>query len=69
MFKNTNMKRQIGHQTAFLTVALGGVAKYSGRDMRSAHAPFNITQKLFDIVAGHLEAVLAQLGVIQDLRA
>lgn len=69
MFKNTNMKRQLGHQTAFLTVALGGVAKYSGRDMRSAHAPLNITQESFDIVAGHLEAVLAQLGVIQDLRA
>jgi methyl-accepting chemotaxis protein len=68
MFAHTPMSRQISHQVAFLTVALGGVANYTGRDMRSAHAHLGITQAQFGIVAGHLEAVLVDLRVPPPLR-
>ena len=56
-----------GHQRDFLTAALGGPSRYSGRAMRLVHAPLAITNEQFDSVAGHLAATLSALGVPDDL--
>ena len=37
-FKDVDMDRQAAKQKAFLTVALGGPNKYTGKDMRAGHA-------------------------------
>ena len=37
-FDDVDMDRQIAKQKAFLSMAFGGPAAYTGKDMRSAHA-------------------------------
>jgi methyl-accepting chemotaxis protein len=65
-FEKTNMAALKMRQRAFFGQALGGPEVYRGRDMRSAHARFQITQKHFDKVAGHLVDTLQSLGVDQE---
>ena len=59
-------------QRAFLTMAFGGPANYTGRHLRSAH-DFLVTEGLedshFDAVAGHLRDSLAQIDIAADLIA
>ena len=62
-FEKTNMTALKIRQRAFFGQALGGPEVYRGRDMRSAHVRFQITQKHFDKVAGHLVDTLKSLGV------
>jgi hemoglobin len=62
-FADTNMARQRAHLRAFVSQALGGPRRYAGRELRSAHAPFAVTDEAFDQVVGHLAAALAGLGV------
>lgn len=64
-FDRVNLKALKQRQRAFFTQALGGPAEYRGRDMRSAHARYKITQPHFDKVAGHLVDTLHSLGVDQ----
>ncbi len=64
-FEKTNMAALKIRQRAFFGQALGGPEVYRGRDMRSAHARFQISQKHFDKVAGHLVDTLKSLGVDQ----
>jgi len=65
-FKDTEMPRLMSHQKMFLTMALGGSNRYSGRGMRSAHAGL-VTQGLndshFNAVAENLVSTLQELGV------
>lgn len=65
-FVGVDMDQQKRKQRAFLTVALGGPNKYTGRGMRMAHARA-VSQGLsdvhFDAVVGHLAATLRELGV------
>ncbi|MDJ0936715.1 MAG: group 1 truncated hemoglobin [Kiloniellales bacterium] len=71
-FEGTNMAIQQAKQKAFLTMVFGGPARYSGRDLRRAHAPLverGLNDSHFDAVAGHLQATLEELGVAQDLTA
>jgi hemoglobin len=68
-FVATNMKKQRAKQKAFLSVAFGGPNNYTGQDMRAAHAPLvakGLNDDHFDAVAGHLQAVLEELGVDTD---
>ncbi len=51
------------HMTYFLTAALGGPRRYTGRGMEAAHAGRNITDEAFDRVVGHIVAVLESLRV------
>jgi hemoglobin len=67
-FAATDLKRLAAHQRAFFAMALGGPARYRGRDMRAAHAGRGITEEHFDRVAHHLGATLAELGVSEELR-
>jgi hemoglobin len=65
-FAATDMNKQRAKQKAFLAFAFGGPNNYTGLDMRAAHAPLvekGLNDDHFDAVAGHLQAVLEELGV------
>ena len=65
-FDDTDMNEQRAKQKAFLTMALGGPHEYTGKDLRTAHAPLvekGLDDSHFDAVAGHLQATLEELGV------
>lgn len=62
-FDTTDMDAQRAKQKAFLTVAFGGPNRYSGHDMRAAHASMKLTQAHFDAVMEHLGGTLRELKV------
>ncbi len=69
-FEDTDMDEQITKQKSFLTMAFGGPNKYTGADMRKAHAPLvekGLNEAHFGAVAGHLQATLEELGVATKL--
>ena len=69
-FNNVDMDTQAAKQKAFLTMAFGGPANYSGKDMRDAHARFvklGLDDSHFDAVMENLLATLAELNVPQNL--
>lgn len=71
-FESVDMDRQAAKQKAFLTMVLGGPVAYTGRDMRTAHAPLvsrGLSDAHFDAVVGHLGATLKELGVADELIA
>jgi len=57
-FEKTDMARQKDHQRKFLTFALGGPNRYSGKSMKKAHSGLGITAHHFGLVAGHLVGTL-----------
>ena len=70
-FQGVDMKRQAGHQKAFLTYAFGGIPNYPGKNMREAHK--HLVQKMglndshFDAVIENLGATLTELGTAPEL--
>ena len=65
-FGDVDMKRQAAKQKLFLTMVTGGPARYTGKDMRRAHAPlviWGIDDSHFDAVVAHLAGTLRELGV------
>ncbi len=62
-FDTIDMQAQHVKQKAFLTMAFGGPADYSGKDMRAAHEKMNLTETHFSAVMEHLGATLKELGV------
>lgn len=71
-FKDVDMERQAAKQKAFLTVALGGPNKYSGKDMRAGHAHLvakGLNETHFNAVMEHLAATLKELKVPEELIA
>lgn len=62
-FDRVDVRRLPGHQKAFLTMALGGPRCYEGRGLGEAHRHLAIDDHHVNLVAGHLAAVLAGLGV------
>ncbi|HVZ34772.1 MAG TPA: group 1 truncated hemoglobin [Polyangiaceae bacterium] len=68
-FDTVDMDRQRAKQKAFLTYAFGGPNKYTGRDLRSAHASMRLTEQDLQAVMENLMSTLVELGVPQDLRA
>lgn len=64
-FEAVDMDRQRAKQTAFLTMVLGGPNNYTGKDMRTAHAPLvqrGLNDVHVDVVIEHLGATLKELG-------
>ena len=57
-FETVDMDRQRAKQKAFLTMAFGGPNNYSGKDMRTAHAPL-VAKGLND---SHVDAIIELLG-------
>ena len=71
-FDGVDMDRQIAKQKAFLTMAFGGPANYTGQDMRRGHAHLverGLNDSHFDAVVELLGASLAELNVAPDLIA
>lgn len=69
-FEGTDINQQIEKQKGFLTFAFGGVAHYSGKDLRSAHAPLvqrGLGSAHFDIVVQHLRTTLEELKIEKSL--
>ena len=62
-FAHTDLNRLKAHQRSFIAAALGGPEIFAGRDMKTAHAGFRISDAEFDAVVGHLVDTLAGLGV------
>jgi hemoglobin len=69
-FDGVDMDGQIAKQKAFLTMALGGPSNYTGKDLRTAHAPLvekGLNDSHFDAVVENLVATLKELGVGDEL--
>ena len=69
-FDAVDMDAQRAKQKSFLTMVFGGPNAYTGKDMRTAHAPLvekGLKDSHFDAVAGHLKDTLAELGVPEDV--
>jgi hemoglobin len=71
-FADLDMSAQIDKQIAFMTMAFGGPTKYTGRDLRTAHAKLvarGLGDAHFDAVAGHLAETLDELGIAPDVKS
>ncbi len=66
-FEKTDLARLKSHQYAFLSQAMGGPRTYSGATMAKAHARFQIEERHFNAVAGHLVETLKALGVSEGI--
>jgi hemoglobin len=65
-FDDTDMDGQIAKQRAFLTMAFGGPANYTGKDLRTGHAHLvkrGLNGSHFQAVAENLQATLKELNV------
>ena len=65
-FAHTDMEKQRRHQSAFISYALGGPNKYTGRSMEKAHTGLNLQPEHFDAIALHLGEALSENGVSQE---
>ena len=69
-FDDTDMEAQIAKQKSFLTMAFGGPNNYTGKDLRTAHAPLvkrGMGDQHFNAVVELLGETLAQLQVGKDI--
>ena len=69
-FSGIDINAQIEKQKWFLIFAFGGATHYSGKDLRSAHAPLvrrGLSSVHFDIVVEHLRSALEELNIEQSL--
>jgi hemoglobin len=51
------------HMVEFLTLAAGGPAQYTGREMREVHKGMKITNSEFDAMVGDAKASMDRLGI------
>ena len=69
-FADSSMRREKRKQREFFSMALGAPTKYTGADLRTAHAGLHgLNDTHFDAVAGHLQATLVELKVDKALVA
>ena len=71
-FEGVDMDKQAAKQKAFLTMALGGPNKYTGKDLRVGHAhlvKMGLNDSHFDAVMENLAATLTELKVPSSLIA
>lgn len=65
-FDGLDMQAQIKKQIAFMTMAFGGPSRYTGRELRTAHAPLvarGLNESHFDAIAGLLKDTLVELEI------
>ena len=62
-FASADVNRFKMLNTELVCQATGGPCQYSGRDMKNTHNGMRISQKEFDITAGHLKATLKKFKV------
>ena len=69
-FDDVDMEEQRSKQRAFLSMVFGGPDEYTGKDLRTAHAPLverGLNESHFNAVAGHLQSTLEELDVPGNL--
>lgn len=69
-FKGLDMDAQAKKFVAFMTMAMGGPHEYTGKDLRTAHQRLvnnGLGDPHFDAILDHLEHVLQDMGIDQDL--
>jgi len=69
-FFYTDMAEQHVKQQLFLTMVFGGQVKYTGENLRAAHAPLmknGLNEEHFNLVAGYLQATLEEMDVPAEL--
>jgi len=69
-FDTVDMDGQLLKQKAFLTMAFGGPAEYSGKDLAEGHAHLlekGLDDRHVDVVLEHLAGTLRELGVAEEL--
>jgi hemoglobin len=66
-FQNVKQETIENQQTDFMTGAMGGVDKYSGKLPIPAHQHMFITAELFDLRSQMLKASLAEAGIAPEL--
>lgn len=69
-FEGVDMDKQATKQKAFLTMAFGGPANYSGLDMKEGHAhllKMGMDDTHFDAIVENLGATLKEMGVADEL--
>jgi hemoglobin len=65
-FDGLDMEAQIKKQIAFMTMAFAGPNRYTGRDLRTAHARLvarGLADSHFDSILLHLRTTLDELGI------
>jgi len=62
-FENTDTEQLAVHVTAFFAAGTGGLAKYEGRDMVSAHASMKISDADFDSAVADVLLATRQNGI------
>lgn len=65
-FTETDMEKQIRHQTLFISWVTGGPNQYTGKSMARAHEGMNLQLEHFMAVAEDLTASLKEFGVTED---
>jgi len=68
-FDDVDMDRQMAKQKAFLIMVTGGPNRYTGRDMRAAHAPLlsrGLNDSHVDVIIEHLGKTLGELGAAPE---
>ena len=69
-FEGVDMDRQRAKQKGFLTMAFGGPHNYTGKDMRTGHAPLlkmGLDDSHVDAIIELLGATLREMGVAENL--
>ena len=68
-FEGIKIEKLKAKQKQFLAAAFGGLVPYTGRTMRKAHQPLDLTEAHFNAIAGHLQATLKELKIDDKLIA
>ncbi len=62
-FEGVDTQKLMDHQTKFFSDILGGPVKYTGRELKGAHAKLGITEDVFSEVAELLEETLEDMSI------
>lgn len=69
-FTDLDISKQITKQVTFMTMAFGGPHEYTGKDLRTAHAPLlsrGLGEEHFAAMMGHLQGTLEAMSISADL--
>ena len=64
-FAGVDMRRQIDHQSKFVSAVMGGPASYSDEHLMRVHARLGIDHKAFLVIAGLLQEAMEEHGMAE----
>jgi len=62
-FAGIDMRRQIDHQSKFVSMVMGGPASYSDDHLERVHRPLGIDHAAFVVIAGLLQEAMEDHGM------